>query len=145
MVCFLSITSRMFAKHIMATHWSLKKYWNNADRFWWMQMCWFQTKKKISIHFWIKFAMVQTMALNQQRNKPLTRWHLRDWNVIVKMHFSVLFCWLASLYFLMNKLPWDLTNDKSTLVYIVAWCGQATSYYLIKSWYGSMFPNGFMH
>ena len=36
----------------------------------------------------MKFALVQTMALNQQRNKPLTHWHLGNWDVIVKCIFQ---------------------------------------------------------
>ena len=36
----------------------------------------------------------------------------------------------------------DLTNEKSTLVQVMAWCGQATSHYLSQCWPRSMSPNG---
>ena len=35
-------------------------------------------------------------------------------------------------------MPWDLTNDKSTLVQVMAWCCQATSHYLSQSWPSSV-------
>ena len=39
-------------------------------------------------------------------------------------------------------MPQDLTDDKSTLVQIMAWCRQATSHYLGQCWPRSMSPNG---
>ena len=44
-----------------------------------------------------------------------------------------------------NALRWmprDLSNDKSTLVQVMAWCRQATSHYLSQCWPGSMSPYG---
>ena len=37
-------------------------------------------------------------------------------------------------------MPWDLTDDKSTLVQVMAWCRQATSHYLSQCWPSSMSP-----
>ena len=39
-------------------------------------------------------------------------------------------------------MPWDLTDDKSTLVQVMAWCHQATSHYLSQCWPSSMSPHG---
>ena len=39
-------------------------------------------------------------------------------------------------------MPWDLTNDKSTLVQVMAWCHQATSHYLSQCWPWSMSSYG---
>ena len=39
-------------------------------------------------------------------------------------------------------MPLDLTDDKSTLVQVMAWCHQATSHYLSQCWPRSMSPNG---
>ena len=36
----------------------------------------------------------------------------------------------------------DLTDDKSTLVQVMAWCRQATSHYLSQCWPRSMSPHG---
>ena len=44
-----------------------------------------------------------------------------------------------------NALRWmprDLTDDKSTLVQVMAWCRQATSHYLSQWWPSSMSPYG---
>ena len=38
-------------------------------------------------------------------------------------------------------MPLDLTDDKSTLVQVMAWCRQATSLYLSQCWPRSMSPN----
>ena len=38
--------------------------------------------------------------------------------------------------------PRDLTDDKSTLVQVMAWCCQATSHYLTQSWPSSMSTYG---
>ena len=37
-------------------------------------------------------------------------------------------------------MPWDLTDDKSTLVQVMAWCRQAASHYLSKCWPRSLLP-----
>ena len=37
-------------------------------------------------------------------------------------------------------MPQDLTDDKSTLVQVMAWCRQATSHYLNQCWPRSMSP-----
>ena len=39
-------------------------------------------------------------------------------------------------------MPWNLTDDKSTLVQVMAWCRQATSHYLSQCWPSSMSPYG---
>ena len=39
-------------------------------------------------------------------------------------------------------MPLDLTDDKSTLVQVMAWCHQATSHYLNQCWPRSTSPNG---
>ena len=39
-------------------------------------------------------------------------------------------------------MPWDLTDDKSTLVQVMTWCRQATSHYLSQCWPSSMSPYG---
>ena len=49
----------------------------------------------------------------------------------------------VSLYEIaLRWMPLDLTDDKSTLVQVMAWCHQATSHYLSQCWPRSMSPNG---
>ena len=39
-------------------------------------------------------------------------------------------------------MSWNLTDDKSTLVQVMAWCRQATSHYLSQCWPSSVSPYG---
>ena len=39
-------------------------------------------------------------------------------------------------------MPWNLTDDKSTLVQVMAWCRQAAGHYLSQCWPSSMSPYG---
>ena len=39
-------------------------------------------------------------------------------------------------------MPQDFTDDKSTLVQVMAWCHQATSHYLSQCWLSSLSPYG---
>ena len=39
-------------------------------------------------------------------------------------------------------MPQDLTDDKSTLVQVMAWCRQATSHYLSQCWLSPLSPYG---
>ena len=39
-------------------------------------------------------------------------------------------------------MPQNLTDDKSTLVQVMAWCRQATSHYLSQCWLSSLSPYG---
>ena len=41
----------------------------------------------------------------------------------------------------LNWMPQDLTDDKSTLVQVMAWCRQATSHYLRQNWLSPLLPN----
>ena len=50
--------------------------------------------------------------------------------------------WGISHEITLRWMPLDLTDDKSTLVQVMAWCRQATSHYLSQCWPTSMSPNG---
>ena len=50
--------------------------------------------------------------------------------------------WVISYEIALRWIPLDLTDDKSTLVQVMAWCHQATSHYLSQCWPRSMSPNG---
>ena len=50
--------------------------------------------------------------------------------------------WGISYKIAIRRMPQDLTNVKSTLVQVMAWCRQATSHYLSQCWPRSMSPNG---
>ena len=61
--------------------------------------------------------------------------------VIFKL-ISVTDGWGISCKIALRWTPLDLTDDKSTLVQVMAWCRQATSHYLSQCWPKSMSPNG---
>ena len=50
--------------------------------------------------------------------------------------------WGMSHEIALRWMPLDLTDDKSTLVQVMAWCRQATSHYLSRCWPRSLSPNG---
>ena len=50
--------------------------------------------------------------------------------------------WGISCELVLRWMSLDLTDDKSTLVQVKAWCRQATSHYLSQCWTRSLSPNG---
>ena len=71
----------------------------------------------------------------------LTHWLLWDLDSILKVLSSILFYWLVCSDLLMimpsewlRWMSWDLPEDKSTLVQVMAWCRQASSHYLSQCW-----------
>ena len=67
------------------------------------------------------------------------KWNFRQ--VIFKMN-SVIDGWGISCEFPLTWMSLDLTDDKSTLVQVMAWCRQATSHYLNQCWPRSPTPYG---
>ena len=61
--------------------------------------------------------------------------------VIFKL-ISVTDGWDISCKIALRWMPLDLTEDKSTLVQVMAWCHQATSHYLSQCWHRLMSPYG---
>ena len=55
---------------------------------------------------------------------------------------SVTDIWGISCEFAFRWMSLDLTDDKSTLVQVMAWCHQATSHYLSQCWPRSLPPHG---
>ena len=67
-----------------------------------------------------------------------------EWNfryIIFKL-ISVTDGWCISCKIALRWMPLDLTNDKPTLVQVMAWCRQATSHYLRQCWPRFMSPYG---
>ena len=91
---------------------------------------------------WVGFDERTTLSVEP----CLTHWPLGDLDAILKLQFSILFCWLVSSDLLMIMHLYGChgtsTDDKSTLVQVMAWCRQATSHYLSQCWPSSMSPYG---
>ena len=76
-----------------------------------------------------------------KRNATFGPWPLEDLNKIFKL-ISVTDGWGISGKIALRWMALDLTDDKSTLVQVMAWCRQATSHYLIQCWPRFMSPYG---
>ena len=66
-------------------------------------------------------------------------WHFR--RVIFKL-ILVIDGWIISCEIAVRWMSLDLTDDKSTLVQVMAWGHQAPSHYLSQCWHRSMSPYG---
>ena len=64
-------------------------------------------------------------------SKPLTQWPLGNLNVILKIfNLALLIGIFKSCDNVLRWMPQNLTDGKSTLIQVMAWCRQATSRYL---------------
>ena len=73
----------------------------------------------------------------------LTHWFLGDLDVIQNEIFNIVLLIFMSWFPYDNalrRMTQDSTDDKSTLVQVMAWCRQATSHYLSQCWPGSVTP-----
>ena len=68
----------------------------------------------------------------------LTHWPLGDFNSLTLVNGG----WGISYEIALRWMPQDLTDEKSTLVQVMAWCRQATSHYLSQCWPRSLSPYG---
>ena len=66
-------------------------------------------------------------------------WHFR---YLIFQIISVTDGWGISCELSLRWISLDLTDDKSTLVQVMAWCRQATSHYLNQWWPRSLSPYG---
>ena len=67
-----------------------------------------------------------------------------EWNFrhVIFKQILVIDDWGISCEIALSWKPHDLTDDKSTLVQVMAWCRQATSHYLSQCWPRSLSPYG---
>ena len=67
-----------------------------------------------------------------------------EWNFrySILQIISVIDGWGISSELALRWMSLDLTDDKSTLVKVMAWCRQATSHYLSQCWPRSLSPYG---
>ena len=75
----------------------------------------------------------------------LTHWPLGDFNKSYKIIFKLILMIDGCDILSEIALRWtslNLSDDKSTLVQVMAWCRQATSHYLNQSWPRSLPPYG---
>ena len=67
-----------------------------------------------------------------------------EWNFryLILQIISVIDRWGICYELALRRMSLDLTDDKSILVQVMAWCHQATSYYLSQCWPRSLSPYG---
>ena len=67
-----------------------------------------------------------------------------EWNFryLILQIISVIDGWGICCELALRWMSLDLTDDKSTLVQVMAWCRQATSHYLSQCWRRSLSPYG---
>ena len=67
-----------------------------------------------------------------------------EWNFrhVIFKQILVIDDWGISCEITLTWKPQDLTDDKSTLIQVMAWCRQATSHYLSQCWPSSLSPYG---
>ena len=100
-----------------------------------------------------KWSLVWVIVWGQPDDKKLSmvtvvvnsltpgRFEIHFRKVIFQL-ISVIDGWSISCKILLKLMPMDLTDGKSTLVPVMAWCRQATSHYLSQCWPRSMPPCG---
>ena len=80
-------------------------------------------------------------------NIALTHWPLWGFNLILRQVIFKLILltggWSISCEIVLRWMPLDLTDAKSTLVQVMAWCRQATNHYRSQCRPRSMSQNGF--
>ena len=91
---------------------------------------------ELSVHWWMcvsQFWWVNSLAPGKF-----------EWNFkfLIFQIISVIDGWVISTELALWWMSLDLTDDKSTLVQVMAWCRQATSHYLNQCWPRSLSPYG---
>ena len=66
----------------------------------------------------------------------------RKFRKVILQLILVIDGWSISCKIVLKWMPMDLTDGKSTLVQVMAWCHQVTSYYLSQCWPRSLLPYG---
>ena len=66
----------------------------------------------------------------------------RNFRQVIFQLILVIYGWSISCKIVLKWMPMDLTDGKSTLIQVMAWCRQATSHYLSQCWPRSLSPYG---
>ena len=61
-------------------------------------------------------------------------WPRRFWISTFQANYTVIARWDNCCEIALRRMSLDLTDDKSTLIQVMAWCRQATSHYMSQCW-----------
>ena len=103
---------------------------------------WFSFSGWISFSTWYEIVIRETMGSHSMINslapgRPGCFFKMAIFNLVLSIGILT-----SSDDNPLRWMPWDLTDNKSTLVQVMAWCRQATSHYLSQCWPSSMSPYG---
>ena len=105
-----------------------------------LPMCWATRGRSWGhVMMWARFGSQGSIALNWHSRYSGTRYS-GTWLYLIFQTISVIDGWVISCELALRWMSLDLTDDKSTLVQIMAWCRHATSHYLSQCWPRSMSP-----
>ena len=101
---------------------------------------------------------VQTILTLLNNGLDLTRWqdpmtfiHINslapgksecNFRFLIFQKISVIDGWVVTCKLALRWMSLNLTDDKSILIQVMAWCRQATSHYLSQCWPRSLSPHG---
>ena len=95
--------------------------------------------------FWTSFVasvVIQGWGLPETINSLAPGRFQRNFRKVMFQLILVIDGWSISCKIVLKWMPMDLTDGKSTLVQVMAWCRQATSHYLSQCWLRSLSPYG---
>ena len=98
----------------------------------------------LSCHFWLNLCLNQCW-LRSMTPYGITRPHWVNslkFLYLILQTISVNDGWGIACGLALRWMSLDCTDDKSTLVQVMAWCRQATSHYLSQCWPRSLSPYG---
>ena len=109
---------------------------------WLAQEKWYFASAMLSRHKWNTWILWWGDYLSKEVNLWAPGRFEFKFSLVIFKPILVNGGWGISYWIALRWMPQDLTDDKSTLVQVIAWCRQATSHYLSQCWPRSMSPNG---
>ena len=105
-----------------------------------------QAKKTLQIYWWLsaRLLYIQLLSRFTSNTSPCDEGSLlkslspkrfkRNFGWVLFKSITVIDGWDTCCEIAHRRMSLDLTDDKSTLVQVMAWCHQATSHYLSQCW-----------
>ena len=124
---------------------------------WWLYNCIWKVSKHVPVvppgyvYMWLWFMTLMIPSLDLLMSSYLAPGHI---NSLAPGRFEgnfrwvnfklivVIDGWCISCEIAIRWMPLDITDDKSTLVQVMAWCHQAPSHYLSQCWPRFLLPYG---
>ena len=119
--------------------------WSKRAQYWLQQMVWVEHGTDLHLQKTPHTLPSQAsygesiVRISENINHDLTHWPLGDLNENFQANCSD---YSISCEIALRWMPLTLTDDKSTLVQVMAWCHQATSHCLSQCWPRSLSPYG---